>query len=137
VSESYIVIDVDGTLADNSWRDPFDYAKGDEDPIIRPVARLVLTLVDAGYWPVFVSGRPDSFRRLTEVWLADALKFSAIELYMRRAGDNRPDDIVKSELFEAHLKDRRIAYVIDDRERVVKMWRDKGLTVLDVAGHTY
>jgi hypothetical protein len=140
VSESYIVIDVDGTLADNSWRDPFDYGKGDEDPTIKPVRDLAVTLIDAGYVPVFVSGRPDSFSQLTRQWLKRAFgwpEHAMVELHMRMAGDMRPDDVVKAELFEAHLKDRRIAYVIDDRERVVNMWRSKGLTVLDVAGHKY
>lgn len=56
-------------------------------------------------------------------------------LFMRATGDNRRDDIVKRELFDAHIRDHfNVRYVLDDRDRVVKMWRNElGLTVLQVA----
>jgi hypothetical protein len=56
------------------------------------------------------------------------------ELHMRPAGDVRNDAIVKLELFDQHVRDRyRVAYVLDDRDRVVRAWRSIGLTVLQVA----
>jgi hypothetical protein len=53
---------------------------------------------------------------------------------MRPEGDTRNDGIVKNELFERHLAGRFIIdFVLDDRDRVVAMWRAKGLKVLQVA----
>ena len=56
-------------------------------------------------------------------------------LLMRKDGDNRPDQIVKRELYERHVQGLyEIEGVLDDRDRVVAMWRnDLGLTCLQVA----
>jgi hypothetical protein len=52
----------------------------------------------------------------------------------RPAGDNRPDALVKQELFELHVRHRwRVVGVFDDRRQVVRMWRELGLTVFQVA----
>lgn len=50
----------------------------------------------------------------------------------------RKDSIAKHELFDEHIRDRyRIAFVLDDRDQVVKMWRSLGLTVFQVADGTF
>ncbi len=47
---------------------------------------------------------------------------------MRKAGDHRPDDIVKHEILMNEVcRDWWPTVVFDDRSRVVKMWRDVGL----------
>jgi hypothetical protein len=56
------------------------------------------------------------------------------ELLMRPNGDNRADDVVKEELFRARIQPRySVAGVIDDRNRIVKMWRRLGLVCFQVA----
>jgi hypothetical protein len=51
-----------------------------------------------------------------------------------RPGDMRNDSIVKEEIYEEHIKPRfNVRFVLDDRDRVVKMWRENGLKVLQVA----
>lgn len=53
---------------------------------------------------------------------------------MRPEGDKRKDSIVKAELFDKHIKDNyAVDFVLDDRNQVVKMWRDMGLKCLQVA----
>jgi len=53
---------------------------------------------------------------------------------MRKTGDSRKDSIVKREIFEEHIKGKyRIQFVLDDRNQVVEMWRQLGLTCLQVA----
>ena len=53
---------------------------------------------------------------------------------MRQLGDSRRDAVVKGEIFEAEIRDRwRIVGVFDDRQHVVRMWRELGLTVFQVA----
>jgi hypothetical protein len=50
---------------------------------------------------------------------------------MRRGGDHRPDDMVKEEIL-ALLPKERIVKVIDDRPRVIAMWKKHGLDVMEV-----
>jgi hypothetical protein len=53
---------------------------------------------------------------------------------MRSNGDYRSDEIVKEELFRARIQPRySVGGVIDDRNRVVKMWRRIGLVCFQVA----
>lgn len=53
---------------------------------------------------------------------------------MRPAGDYRPDQIVKRELYEAHIAGQYdVLFCVDDRNSVVAMWRELGLTCLQCA----
>jgi hypothetical protein len=53
---------------------------------------------------------------------------------MRPAGDSRKDSIVKSELFDAQIREAYdVVCVLEDRNQVVEAWRAMGLTVLQVA----
>ncbi len=53
---------------------------------------------------------------------------------MRAEGDNRPDSIVKRELFETHIRGSyNVHTVFDDRDSVVRMWRRIGLPAWQVA----
>jgi hypothetical protein len=53
---------------------------------------------------------------------------------MRKEGDNRKDCIVKEEMFRAHMLPHYYTMLaVDDRDQVVRLWRDLGLTVLQVA----
>ena len=52
---------------------------------------------------------------------------------MRKSSDSRGDQIVKSEILEKEILPKyNVKLVLDDREKVVRMWRDKGLTCLQV-----
>jgi hypothetical protein len=53
---------------------------------------------------------------------------------MRKYGDFRQDSIVKREIYERFIApDYDILCVLDDRNSVVSMWREIGLTCLQVA----
>ena len=54
---------------------------------------------------------------------------------MRDAGDYRKDDEVKYDMYKTYIEDEYfIHYVLDDRQQVVDMWRDKcNLTCFQVA----
>jgi hypothetical protein len=140
MSRATVVVDIDGTLANCSHRlhfiesqpknwDAF-FDNCDKDELIRNVQLIVVTLRQS-FDLVFVSGRAERARAKTVAWL-EKYGLSG-PLFMRRDGDHRPDDIVKSEIYERHLKDLTIVAVLDDRDRVVDMWRSKGLTCLQVA----
>lgn len=135
VGRRAFLVDVDGTLAHkHPDRDIYDGSKAHLDAVNDDVAKLVDTLVDAGYQIIVMTGRGAEHRQVTEDWLA-AQGIWYDELYTRAEGDSRPDYIVKHELFQTHVapKQYSIRGVLDDRNSVVAMWRELGLTCFQVA----
>lgn len=137
---SSIIVDIDGTLALRNGRGPFDWAKVKTDLPNSKVVSLVEDLASMGHHIIFMSGRKDTgeCRKDTVQWLKDHFDFleqdDVPELYMRDENDNRSDDDVKYDLFDWHIRNHNdVSFVIDDRARVVKMWREIGLTCLQVA----
>ena len=121
------IFDVDGTLAKMTGRGAFDWSRVTEDDPIQGVIQIAQILKRAGYTIVVMSGRSDEARRGTIEWLkAYDVPFDA--LYMRAAGDYRKDSIIKRELFEENVRGRfYIEGVFDDRDQVIRMWRDMGI----------
>ena len=129
-----IIVDVDGTVAlMKKKRGPFDWDKVSLDAPNLPIIDLVHILQDTGLKVLVTTGRDGVCLNDTEVWLSDhGVMYDAI--FIRDAGDCRKDSIIKKEIYDNHIKDKyNIKYVLDDRDQVVKMWRDMGLTVLQVA----
>lgn len=141
----YIICDLDGTLSDirhrehhvrgkrKNWKRFFEGIP--EDAISEVVADIVrhYSLTHA---IVFVSGRPESTRDNTVKWLARCVPdIKDYELHMRPDGDFRADNLIKAEIYERELKPRLGApfFVLDDRDQVVRMWRQHGLICLQVA----
>lgn len=123
-----------GAKSKKNW--PLFLKDVDQDPPIQPIVDLV-NVISPFYNIIIVSGRdlgscgPD-----TENWLYEHLCIdghrSYKHLFMRSAGDSREDSIIKKEILDRLPKDR-IAFVLDDRDQVVKMWRENGLRCLQVA----
>jgi phosphoglycolate phosphatase-like HAD superfamily hydrolase len=138
------LFDIDGTLANchhrlyhieqapKDWRNFFAACLRDEP--ISHIIELLSDLHEAGACIVLVSGRSNECRTQTVEWLHIHTPLKAPPLYMRKAGDHRPDDIIKLELL-AQLRvdgfDPMMAF--DDRDRVVKAWRSAGIPCAQVA----
>ena len=133
--DKVIICDLDGTLCDiehrrhfvaqtpKDWKGFFEGIS--EDTLREEVAEMVRSKN-----VLFVSARPENYRKETEDWLR---KHGFINmLIMREAGDKRPDTEVKSDIYDKYLKNLDIVEVIDDRPCVIKMWQEKGLKVTDV-----
>jgi hypothetical protein len=128
-----ILCDIDGTLALHANRGPYDLEKCETDVLNSPVARVLELCRKADDYVILLSGRQSEYREHTERWLA---KHGVIydELWMRATGDRRGDDIVKAELFDEHVRYRfNIRFVLDDRDRVIALWRRLGLPTWQVA----
>jgi predicted kinase len=126
-----IMVDIDGTLAKHVQRSPYDYSLVHTDEIY-PHIREIVQKYAHEYAVVIMSGRPDSCRAETEKWLEEN-DVPYTHFHMRKAGDQREDSIVKKELFDAHVRDSyNVLFVLDDRNRVVDMWRSIGLNCLQV-----
>jgi hypothetical protein len=136
------LVDIDGTLALRGDRSPYDWSRVGEDAPNKPVITVARALA-ARSGLIFMSGRMEQCREATKLWLhAYACDHAHLPrcmreypLLMRRDGDNRPDQVVKRELYEGHVQGLyEVEGVLDDRDRVVRMWReDLGLTCLQVA----
>lgn len=128
------IVDIDWTVALMNGRSPYDYSKVSEDIPNKPVIQTIQTLAEGTIDLIFVSGRPDSCQEDTYKWLEDNIWPYNFKLYMRETWDNRSDDIVKREILEKYILDTNyVLWVFDDRDRVVKMWRESGLTCFQVA----
>ncbi len=129
-----VICDIDGTLALFGKENPYhrDFTK---DLVNTPVADLLMNYMEQSEAKViFVSGRQEESRGSTEEWCAETLEISPYKLFLRPTGDTRKDAIVKQEIYEREIKGRyNVLFVLDDRDQVVQMWRDQGLTCLQVA----
>jgi predicted kinase len=126
-----VLCDMDGTLAHMNGRSPYEWSRVGEDMLDSAIAQLVEWIQED---VILFSGRDEVCRPETEKWLDDN-QIQYKDLYMRPHGDNRKDNIVKRELFDRHIRDKyRVLFVLDDRDQVVKMWREMGLKVLQVGG---
>lgn len=156
MSNPLYIFDLDGTLADISHRrhlvengnrewDAFYAACVDDKPNVN-VIQLFNTLANDidGYenWAneLWVwSGRSSVVRYESNLWLGKYTGFSKgssiTEFRMRPDGDFTPDDQLKEKwLNEMSPKDReRLVLVVDDRKKVVDMWRRNGVTCLQCA----
>lgn len=136
------LVDVDGTVAlmgkgEEGRRKFYDWDRVDEDEPNWPIILLVRTLQAAGFHIIFISGRDDICRGKTEAWLQKNV-LRDVRLLMREHKDNRPDHIVKLEMYRKYIEPfYHVSYVLDDRDQVVRMWRTIGLTVLQVADGTF
>jgi predicted secreted acid phosphatase len=136
-----VIFDIDGTLADVSERlhhlqkkpkdwDSFFQGMA-QDKAIQSLVRLCNILYSAGIQIILCSGRSEEHRQETVAWLAkQGVPYH--ELLLRKDGDRRSDVVVKRELL-AKIDKSRVLFVVEDRSRVVEMWRAEGLVCLQCA----
>ncbi len=137
-----IIVDIDGTVADGTHRlhhiqkepkawDDYFHDCTDDVPIEH--MRRVVNSLGCQFNIVFVSGRSDVVREQTIRWL-DEHGFPCDALYMRKQGDHKNDDVLKIELLAQLRADGwNPIMAFDDRNRVVKAWREAGIPCAQVA----
>lgn len=134
-----VICDIDGTLAHNyGGRNIYDLTRVKEDTP-DPLVCAVLDGLDSTFGIdyldiIIVSGREDDCRKETEEWLYhNMIPYKA--LYMRKSGDKRDDAIVKEEIYKEFIEPEYcVLGVIDDRNKVVRMWEKLGVKVMKVGG---
>ncbi len=128
-----VIADIDGTCAIMNGRGPFEWHRVSEDVPNGPVINL-LNMVETAK-VIYVSGRDESCRPATEEWLHEhGAICGPLVLFMRPAGDMRDDRIVKREIYEREIKGKyNVRFVLDDRDKVVRQWREMGLPCFQVA----
>ena len=143
-----VCFDLDGTLADIEHRLGFVRSKPKNwkafdagipnDAVNLPVASIFRTMtlseIEGAYTVILASGRNERSRSDTEEWLVKNHLVGYEKLYMRKADDFRSDDIVKDEIIDEIVADygKLPDMWFDDRPRVVKAVRARGIFVFDV-----
>jgi phosphoglycolate phosphatase-like HAD superfamily hydrolase len=143
-----VIFDLDGTLAiidrrrdlsmiggKRDWDvffDPINIKWDDPNTTVITMAQI---LYSQGFKIVILSGRSARTQDATINWLDDNdVPFDDIHM---RPTDKKshfmPDNMLKQNWLFTVLKDDDVFAVFDDRQQVVDMWRDNGLTVFQVA----
>ena len=128
-----VIVDIDGTVALMSNRDPYDFSRVSEDQPNKPVVNIVKLLASAGYVIIFVSGRDEACRFETKQWIEQHIPIKTYYLHMRKDDDKRKDSIIKKEIFDDYIRDNfYVESVLDDRLSTCRMWHEIGLSLLRV-----
>lgn len=138
--EECIIVDIDGTLAHIAdGRSPYDASRAMNDSLDDAVSLITAMMYNHDYKVIILTGRDEEHREVTEQWLKEN-NVEYDELYTRlnsdvdEAGKKLEDSIVKERLYRDHVATRfNVKFVLDDRNRVVNMWRRIGLKCLQVA----
>ena len=141
-----VIFDLDGTLAlidkrralatkfngKINWKVFFNPKNISLDQPNIPVIEMAKTLKSSGYSIVIFSGRDSISREETINWLKK-FKVPYDVLKMRPEGSYTPDDTLKLNWLNELFPDKNdIMCIFDDRDKVVKMWREQGLTCMQV-----
>jgi predicted kinase len=127
---SVVLASIDGSLRAGGARARW---AGDPAAAVPPVIRLVRGLAAAGEEIIFCTGRDESCREETESWLVERVGVPFVALLMTEPGSTRPDATAAREQFDTRIRGRyAVRFVLEDRHRVVRTWRDLGLTCVHV-----
>lgn len=142
---SCIICDIDGTVADITHRLPHiqkvpkDWvsfnAAAKDDKLIQHIAYILRTM--APRVPiVYTTGRVELMRGHTIQWMVKSNLPGGVPgaLFMRKDGDFRDDAVIKEEILDRDILPRwSPLFALEDRNRVVTMWRRRGIPCLQVA----
>ena len=125
-----------------------DNIKLDEPNI--PVIKMAQTFHKDGFKIVIFSGRNDRSFHTTKQWLNDHdVPFDLLVMRPDKFKDESwpiasgnpatkamrfmPDEILKKEMLDTFVDKEYVLMTVDDRQKVVDMWRAEGLTCFQVA----
>ena len=162
-NDKIVIFDLDGTLAlidkrralatkngKMDWDVFFDRDNIKLDVPNTPVITMAQSLHSQGFKIVIFSGRNDRGFDATVQWLDDfKVPFDLLVMRPDKFKDKSwpiadgnpatpdmrfmPDEILKKKMLDAFVDIDDVFLVVDDRDKVVKMWRDLGLNTFQVA----
>lgn len=132
-----VICDLDATLALHQGRDPFDWDEIPSDKIDPRLDAVLKQYLNDNVDILFVTGRPEKARKMTEEWLANNDYYS-YKLYMRANNDFSHGDDYKRAIYNEYIKGKYNVYcVFEDSNKCVKMWREEGLLTCQVENSDY
>lgn len=143
------IFDLDGTLAINFHRqhfletkprqwDAWNEACVDDTPNKPLVWLLEKATAAVGVHAYIMTGRDEKQREVTREWLVQHASRDtayAVPLIMRPDGDHTEDTVLKAQWYDVirQMHPTHEFVVIEDRKRMVEMWRGLGLQCWQVA----
>ena len=142
-----VIFDLDGTLAlidkrrelatiglngKINWEIFFNPNNIQLDEPNIPVIKTFQAMKQAGFRVGIFSGRDSISEKETKEWLTEnGINWDFIK--MRPQGDFTPDEILKKQWLDDELdQDHSVLCVFDDRDKVVKMWRENNIACFQV-----
>ena len=99
-----------------------------------PVIKMAQLFAEDGFNIVILSGRSDKTERTTRSWLSrNRVPFHKLVMRPYKTMNFVPDEILKKDMLDKHIDIDDVFLVVDDRQKVVDMWRDLGLNTFQVA----
>ena len=141
MTKEAVIFDLDGTLSDRrhrlhfveqskDWKNFFE--KMSDDPPVKSVISELFKYHDLDYKIIILSGRPEDYRKQTIDWLFRNLIFPDMyELFMRESKNYETDVDLKERIYESKLKSYNIVKVFEDQKKLIDMWEEKGLSVVN------
>jgi len=148
MKKNTIIFDLDGTLANIDkrkelatksngkldWDVFFDSSNIKLDVPNEPVVKMAQMFAENGFNIVIFSGRTDKTKYSTRSWLThNRVPFQKLVMRDSNASHFVPDEILKKDMLDKYADIDDVFLVVDDRNKVVDMWRSLGLTVFQVA----
>ena len=157
MNKKIVIFDLDGTLAiidkrrdlattsgKFDWDVFFDASNISLDEPNTPVIKMAQLFAEDGFLIVIFSGRTDKTEHATRAWLTrNRVPFHTLAMRPHKTMSSIPPhktmNFVPDEVLKKHMLDNAlfniddVFLVVDDRQKVVDMWRDLGLTVFQVA----
>ena len=148
MKKNTIIFDLDGTLAIIDKRrelsrkpngkidfkilhDPSNIHLDKPNP---PVVKMAQMFAQDGFNIVIFSGRSDKTATATLSWLSEnKVPFNKLVMRPYDTMNFIPDEVLKKNMLDKHVDITDVFLVVDDRQKVVDMWRSLGLTVFQVA----
>lgn len=130
-----VIFDIDNTIAEKGERNPFDWKRVGEDKLISSVVATmdwVNSIVKVHRPEIIIcTGRDAVCKPETLQWL-DHYGLAYSKIFFRPKGDQRPDWVVKEEMWRDIAIDHYIVGMYDDRNQVTRRARALGLKVFQV-----
>ena len=136
-----LIIDLDGTLCDNTHRlchleqVPKDWGEYNAQmgaDKLNLWCKEIMRHFQLTHTIFIITGRMKTLqiREDTLKWL-QFHKIPYDKIFFRNDQDFRDDTVVKQEIYEKYIKGNwEVTFCVDDRPRVVSMWRELGMTCL-------
>ena len=143
-----IIFDLDGTLAIIDRRRDLAHMSDDKinfnilhdpsnihlDEPNMPVVKMAQMFAEDGFNIVIFSGRSDKTATETLSWLSqNKVPFNKLVMRPHKTMNFVSDEILKKHMLDNHADINDIFMVVDDRQKVVDMWRSLGLICIQVA----
>ena len=148
MNKNTVIFDLDGTLANiDARRDKATKPNGKLDWDVfssssnikldvpnPPVVKMAQMFAENDFTIIIFSGRTDKTIHTTRSWLThNRIPFQKLIMRDSKINHFTPDDILKKDMLNKFADINDVFLVVDDRNKVVKMWRSLGLTVFQVA----